>query len=264
MKIFSFGGGVQSMAALVLSARGDLGYTHFIFANVGDDSENPQTIEYVRDIAVPYARTRGLEIIPVKRETKPGKPATLLQQTIGPNKIVPIPMYINRKPARRICTSDWKINVVNKWMRKHAGAAKTNRVHVGVGISMDEVHRMRTDDPERYPYTIMEYPLIDLRMTRSDCEKIIADEGLPMAPKSSCWFCPFTKLQEWQSMRADRPELFARAIELESIVAAKLPQYTSVTLHRGTAALPEAVPAMASPDDAGADMDFCESGYCMT
>jgi hypothetical protein len=41
LKVFSFGGGVQSMGVMVLAARGVLDYKTFLFANVGDDSEYP-------------------------------------------------------------------------------------------------------------------------------------------------------------------------------------------------------------------------------
>src|SRR5947209_1941983 len=49
LKVFSFGGGVQSTAALVLAARGEIDYQTFLFANVGGDSENPETLRYVRE-----------------------------------------------------------------------------------------------------------------------------------------------------------------------------------------------------------------------
>ncbi|WP_256918783.1 hypothetical protein [Streptomyces hilarionis] len=41
VKSFSFSGGVQSMAAMVLAATGELDYRTFLMANVGDDSEHP-------------------------------------------------------------------------------------------------------------------------------------------------------------------------------------------------------------------------------
>lgn len=41
LRVFSFGGGVQSTAALVLAAQGEIDFTAFIFANVGADSEHP-------------------------------------------------------------------------------------------------------------------------------------------------------------------------------------------------------------------------------
>jgi hypothetical protein len=41
LRFFSYGGGVQSTAALVLAAQGKIDYPVFLFANVGDDSEHP-------------------------------------------------------------------------------------------------------------------------------------------------------------------------------------------------------------------------------
>jgi len=266
MRVFSFGGGVQSMSALVLSAQQKLPYTHFIFSNVGDDSENPDTIAYIHDVAMPYASQHGLHIVEVKRDVKEGKPTTLLQETLQNPNNIPIPMYINGQPAKRICTSDWKINVVNKWMRDHAGATKTNRLTIGVGISIDESHRMRSDDPKRYPYTMIEYPLVDLRMTRTDCRDVIAKAGLAMAPKSSCWFCPFKKKHEWIEMRSTHPHLFAQAIYLEDVTRAKHTKYRHVTLTSSMIPLDQAIPFETKNMFEGEDTnwDFCESGYCMT
>jgi hypothetical protein len=45
---FSYGGGIQSTAVLALSGRGVLGWRTFLFANTGDDSEDPKTLVYVR------------------------------------------------------------------------------------------------------------------------------------------------------------------------------------------------------------------------
>ena len=47
IKVFSFGGGVQSVAVLALAARGAVEYDAFVFANVAIDSESPHTIEYL-------------------------------------------------------------------------------------------------------------------------------------------------------------------------------------------------------------------------
>src|SRR5690348_2960939 len=55
LKIFSYGGGVQSTAALVLAAQGRLDYRTFVFCHVGADSENPETLSYVCEVARPFA-----------------------------------------------------------------------------------------------------------------------------------------------------------------------------------------------------------------
>ena len=43
LRTFSFGGGWQTTAALVLAARAELDFRTFLFANVGEDSERPAT-----------------------------------------------------------------------------------------------------------------------------------------------------------------------------------------------------------------------------
>src|SRR5690606_25124341 len=87
----------------------------------------------------------------------------------------------------------------------------------------DEYHRMRSEDWHDTHGTRKlgflkrrEHPLIDLRLTRKDCKAIVADAGLPVPPKSSCFFCPFHKRSEWIELRREQPELFKRAVEIEN------------------------------------------------
>jgi hypothetical protein len=42
--VFSYGGGVQSTAGLVLAAAGRINFPNFVFANVGEDAEHPATL----------------------------------------------------------------------------------------------------------------------------------------------------------------------------------------------------------------------------
>ena len=62
LEVVSYGGGVQSTALLVLAAQGLIPHRMFLFANVGDDSEHPATLHYVRAIAAPYAAAHGIEL----------------------------------------------------------------------------------------------------------------------------------------------------------------------------------------------------------
>lgn len=80
LKTFSFGGGVQSMAALVLAAQGKIDYKVFVFSNVGDDSEHPATLRYLQEYAIPFARSHGLEIHVVDRRKRDGSVETLYQR----------------------------------------------------------------------------------------------------------------------------------------------------------------------------------------
>jgi hypothetical protein len=268
MRVFSFGGGAQSTAVLVLSAERILPYTHFVLANVGDDSENPATLEYVEQVAKPYAEAHGLTIVEVKRTRKQEEAPTLYQVAMNNDvSSIPIPVYLGLKgPGSRNCTSEWKIKVIEKWMRQHAGATKENRVPLGVGISVDESHRMRTDDPEREPYLKKEYPLIDLYYTRAMCQEVIMKAGLPLAPKSSCWFCPYKRPREWAKMRSEYPALWDKAVALEQRIvekrvrAGKEPAYLTAS----NAPLEHVIPLNSANMFDDEDPMACESGYCMT
>ena len=278
MKIFSFGGGVQSMAVLVLSVQGRLDFTEFLFSNVGNDSENPKTLAYVENVAKPYAESHGLKIIEMSRERRlPTQPQTLLQEVYAEAKYVPIPLYLNGGgPQKRSCTGKWKIEVVDKYVRKHYGAAKNNRIEIGVGISVDEAHRMRTDDPERFPYTIKTYPLIDLMMNRKNCVDVISAAGLAIPPKSSCFFCPFKRPSEFVHMEKEDPELFSKVVDIENMINEKLSQRDSRHSNRATAygyLTSAGIPLIELVEKSkqqikieGFDDDalHCESGYCMT
>lgn len=267
LRTFSYGGGVQSTAALVLAAQGKIDFQTFLFSNVGDDSEHPATLAYVRDVAMPYAASQHLELVELRYTRRDGGQPTLYSEVVRrDNKSIDIPMRMSGSgaPGNRTCTEDFKIIVVDRWMKKH-GASKETPGVIGLGISVDEYQRMRTDDP-RYPFKRKEYPLIDLRLTRQDCINIIERAGLPVPPKSSCWFCPYHRMTVWQSMREREPELFNRAVEMERIANEKLaglgrsPAY----LTRLLIPLDQAVGPLRQNDMFDEIDDACESGFCMT
>ncbi len=62
LRCVSYGGGVQSTSLLVLAAQGRIDFDLFLMANVGEDSEHPATLKYVREVAIPYAEERGIEL----------------------------------------------------------------------------------------------------------------------------------------------------------------------------------------------------------
>lgn len=251
MRIFSFGGGVQSMAALVLAAQGKLDYQVFVFSNVGEDSENPETITYFRSIALPYAQSRNLELHEVSRQLR--NQETLYQRLLRENQSIVIPVRMpSGAPGTRNCTKSFKITVIRSWLGKGSHI-------VGLGISTDEWQRMRTDSG--YKNIINEYPLIDLRLSRSDCIDIIKAEGLPVPPKSSCWFCPFHKMSVWQEMKRENPELFQKAVELEVILNQK-----RAALGRDSVYLTQRVKPLSQvigDQPLLFEEEPCDSGYCM-
>ncbi len=262
MNIFSYGGGVQSTAALVLAAQGKIDYRTFLFCNVGDDSENPATLRYIRDVAAPYASANGIELIELHK-TRFGEPETVLSRLTRPGSRsigIPVRMAGSGAPGNRSCTGDFKIKVIAKWLRDH-GATKDNPATCGLGISMDEFQRARNDSG--IAYEKLDYPLLKMRLTRQDCINIISRAGLPVPPKSSCWFCPYHSLRVWQDMREKQPDMFQAACELESLIINRMD-----TLKPGDAAyftrklIPLAKATSELTQDSLFEDDMCESGYC--
>lgn len=219
VRAISYGGGVQSTALLVLAAQGQIDFRTFLFANVGDDSEDPATLAYVEKYAKPFAADHGIDLHELRRIRRDGSTETLHGRlTREGSRSLPIPIRMsNGAPGTRSCTADFKIKVVGRWLKAN-GASKDNKATVGIGISLDEIHRVNARIA--MPYEIPAYPLLDHEppLRRGDCERIIRAAGLPVPPKSACWFCPFHIPQVWAEMRRDRPELFEKSCQLEDLL----------------------------------------------
>jgi hypothetical protein len=258
MKYFSYGGGVQSNAVMVMQARGLVHFDKFVFSNVGEDSENPDTLKYIEDIAKPYMQKQGIEFVEL-RKTIRGEIVTLRDYIYANNRTVPLPAYLQSgAPGNRKCTLDWKILLIARYAKKN-GASKTNKCIMGIGISLDEFTRMSTS---RIGWQDNEYPLIDLRMTRNDCIKLIESEGLPVPPKSSCYFCPYHSYKTWVEMREKQPDLFQEAVNIEKRMNEKRKSFgkDSVYLTRFLKPLEDVIgKQMFLPEEE----TTCESGYCM-
>lgn len=219
LRAFSYGGGVQSTAALVLAARGVIDFPLFCFANVGEDSELPATLRYVQDVAIPYAEANGVELVEVRRTKRDGTPETLVGRIKTAKKSVPIPVRMGHDgaPGNRTCTADFKIRVIEKELKRR-GATEEKKATVGLGISLDEWHRAGSAEDPRSPVQLREYPLLEARITRDAARQIILDEGLPMPQRSACFFCPFHSREEWRRLARLHPDKFAEAVQLERIL----------------------------------------------
>lgn len=252
---------------IVLAVQGRLGYDidAALFANVGDDSEHPKTLDYIRNIAVPWAAERGLPVHELNRIKRDGSTETLMGRlTKEGSRSLPIPVRMdNGAPGNRSCTADFKIKVVGKWLKAN-GASKDNPAIVCIGISTDEIQRV--SNKRAMPYEQPVYPLIDLGLNRSACQRVIAEAGLPVPPKSSCYFCPFHRPQMWAEMRRDEPELFFKAAELEATLIARRKTLGKdpVYLTRFAKPLTEAIDEAQDMLPLSPDTDTCDEGYCWT
>lgn len=267
MNVFSYGGGVQSTAALVLAARGVIDFPVFLFANVGNDSEDPATLDYLEQYAKPYAALHGIQLHELHRVRRDGTHETLYGRLTRPgSRSLPIPVRMsNGAPGTRSCTVDFKIRVIGRWLKAH-GASADNPATVGIGISLDEIQRV--NNRRAMPYEQPTYPLLDHDppLRRHDCQQIIRAAGLPVPPKSACWFCPFRRPSTWAETRRDRPDLFHRACDLENLLNARRAALGKdpVYLTRFNRPLAAAV-ATAQDTLPGFDDDaLCDNGACFT
>lgn len=261
MQVISYGGGVQSTALLVLACQRELKATHALFANVGDDSEHPDTLRYVREIATPWAATYGVAVVELTHAT------SLHDRMTAPgSKSIPIPVRMSETgmPGRRACTADYKVKPIRRWVEAH-GATADAPADIAIGYSWDEVERVSDREASALERRI--YPLVDRRLTREDCKRLIERAGLPVPPKSACWFCPFKRPRVWQDMRRDEPLLFWRAVGVEAhLNQGRLArQQDPVYLTRFGKPLADAIPKDTQvPMDFEAGSETCDEGYCWT
>jgi len=271
--VVSYGGGVQSTALLVLAAERRIDFRTFLIANVGEDSEDPLTLAYVREHAMPYAAAHGIALHELHRVRQRGVVAGQIETLYGRltrdgSRSLPIPVRMsNGAPGSRSCTTTYKIEVIGQWLKAH-GATAEDPATVGVGISLDEIERVNNRRDNPYERTV--YPLLDHAppLRRNDCIRIIQAAGLPVPPKSSCWFCPFHRPSTWAEMRRDRPELFQRACDLERLLNDRRDDLDKdhVFLTRFNKPLADAIPAAQDMlpllDQPGDDDVGCDNGVC--
>lgn len=266
----SYGGGVQSTALLVLAAQGRIDFPLFLMANVGDDSEHPDTLRYVREVAMPYAEEQGIELVLLDRIKRDGTKETLWGRLMREeSRSLPIPVRMsNGAPGTRSCTADFKIRVIGKEL-KCRGASAAEPAVIGIGISVDEIQRANARRVEKHERIV--YPLIGigedtgLSMNRLDCMRVIREAGLPVPPKSSCFFCPFHRPTAWADLARETPDLFEKSVELEDTLNArrerlgKDPVYLTrfgIPLRDAIDTEQELLPLV--------DDGSCDSGWCFT
>lgn len=91
--------------------------------------------------------------------------------------------------------------------------------------------------------------------------RLISEAGLPVPPKSSCYFCPFHSMETWAEMRRNEPDLFEKAAALEDTINAKRGDTYPVWLSPAMIPLREAVGDDAPLFDGDGS---CDSGWCFT
>jgi 3'-phosphoadenosine 5'-phosphosulfate sulfotransferase (PAPS reductase)/FAD synthetase len=192
MRILSLGAGVQSTTILLMACAGEEHVEAAIFADTGWE---PHWVYEHLDNIERIAQAAG---IPVFRVSDGNLRADALEnKTQSWMPVYSVDSKGRLEQLKRQCTRNYKIRPIRRKARALSGGKPIQQL---VGISWDEWERMRDSDVK---YITNVYPLIDKRMTRTDCVAWLTAHGYPIPRKSSCIACPLRSAREWREIRAD-------------------------------------------------------------
>ena len=198
--VFSFGGGLNSAAIMILIKRGLIPRPDYIV--IADTAREAQaTWDYIDNVANPYLAQIGLSV-----EIAPHSLATV--DLYSGNGDILIPAYTQTGKLPTFCSNEWKQRVVYRWLRSRG----VKECDMMIGFSMDDLERVK---PAREKWINRVYPLLDMHMTRRDCTWLFEDEKLPPPVRSACWMCPHRDNDDWRTLKNEYPDDFAKAIQLE-------------------------------------------------
>ena len=227
--ILSLGAGVQSSTLAIMAARGEVpGYPQLSAAIFADTQDEPASVYRWLDWLEAETQ-RSPYPFPIHRVTAGRLSEKLTKVYAGKTGNIisggNIPCHVRQGDQigmmpSRACTYDFKIAPILRKARELGGikrGQKTVGVVQWIGISLDEVHRMK---PSRDLWAKCVWPLVDLGMRRGECIAWMERNGYPKPPRSSCVFCPYHSDAEWRRLKTEEPEAFAAAAEFEKAVQA--------------------------------------------
>lgn len=122
---------------------------------------------------------------------------------------------------RRQCTAEYKIDPVNREIRRLLGLAPGARgpdhavAEHWIGLTTDELERLNSS-PVRFIH--LRHPLIELGMSRGDCIEWLLRHGYTIPPKSRCKICPYQSDELWLDMKLSAPEDFEDACRYDEAI----------------------------------------------
>jgi hypothetical protein len=233
--VISLGAGVQSSCMALMASRNELleiKVDFAIFADTQDESkkvydwldwlENQLTFPVYR-VTMGRLSEEALKM----RMTEDGRSYS--------RTVIPVYTLGDRgeegKVVHRTCTADFKLRPILKCLRNKCGIKRGQKdatVTSLIGISFDEMQRMKDS---RDAWVVNRWPLVELKMRRSDCIRWMTDRGYPEPPRSSCVYCPFHRNTEWRRLKNEEPQEFAKAVQFEKdlqVVKSKSQNFSSI------------------------------------
>lgn len=216
-KYVSYGAGRNSTAMIIglwsLGIRPDA----ILFADTG--GEKPETYAFIVSMNK-WLKAHDFPFVTVvSRQSmnmvKHGRYTTLEEQCIA-NKTMPSKVF-----GGSTCSVSWKVEPMERWIKQKWGEdIKSGLKPICFkGIHAGETKRFFGKSGKPFledDVSIGFFPLINpLRWHQGHCESAILGAGLPMPPKSSCFYCPNSKKKEVVELEETHPKLYERAIAIE-------------------------------------------------
>lgn len=189
--ILSYGGGVNTTALMVLLIKKKMPFDEAVFADTG--AELPETYENIK-MAKAYLKEHGICFRTVRSRNG------TLYDTCKRRKVIPSRIW-------RWSTRDYKITPIHAYYR-----SLKCHIYEYLGIAYDEIERMK---PSKEPYITSLFPLVEEKIDRAGCIELIRSAGLPVPPKSGCYFCPFNTVERWREIWMNHRRLYLKAVWLE-------------------------------------------------
>lgn len=216
--ILSLGAGVQSSTLALMAAAGEV--TPMPVAAVFADTQAEPASVYrwldwlEKQLPFPVHRVSKGSLTEVALKIRDKKDGS------GQWAKSVIPAFIknpdgSRGIMQRQCTYDYKVIPLTREALRLAAIHQYGQplsVVQWIGISLDEVHRMKPSKDERIQNR---WPLVEAGMKRHDCLRWMEAKGFPKPPRSACVYCPYHSDQEWRRLRDEEPEAFADAVRFD-------------------------------------------------
>lgn len=220
IRVISLGAGVQSSVMALLAARGEIGPMPdaAIFADTQwEPAEVYEHLDWL-ETQLPF---------PVYRVTAGNIRDGIMESTNSTGqRFASVPWYIPGGIGKRQCTSEYKIQPIEREVRRLLGFGKGERItgviaEQWIGISTDEIQRMKD---ARVKWIQHRWPLIELRWNRTKCYAWF-QENYPgrKLPKSACLGCPFHSDRYWVELKQNSPEEWSDVVEVDKALRSNGP-----------------------------------------
>lgn len=204
--VVAYGLGVDSTAMLVGMVARNIRPDAILFADVG--GEKDETYAFL-PIMNEYLARNGFPLVTVVRYVpqnfKHYPPYYTLEQNCLTNGTLPSEAF-----GFGSCSLKWKAAPQKTWLKAWQPAidcwARGEKVVRAVGFDASAADTKRLCAAEKIKDDAFEYwyPLQDWQWNRDECKRQIAAAGLPVPPKSSCFYCPNMSPAEISALPADK------------------------------------------------------------